>query len=531
MERGSFGVPESEDSLPPQVRVRVRRDVDSSVLAELLPAATPGECAIVTFPELLAALHLLDAYVPVNPAAEAAVRRLTAALVARIGGLDTGTGEEWEDRFDALLEAGRLDADAITAYFDEQVFDLAHPARPFLQQPELAEECTKSTPPAKLHFDRSSGNNAAWWDHTPETIPLDALNATEGILLWRGYGPCGLGAQRDHAGTNTKSMKAAPHRSVISYFPDCRDLFLSAVLSCPPPDAWPDAAGPDLAPWETEGPEDPLLPVAPSGPVSLLTARTAHHILARVEDQAVTECWVAWGSHSELPAARDPFVLDREKAGPVRGDHRRGLLRDFDALVGATDPTVKSTVGITRPVWLDTYAQLPPDLLDHIGPVRVRAIGYDQDKREMGDSLAYTATTPETLTACLPARQPARARIVAVGRQDCEHAEQHLSSQLRAAWRKFDPSAKTKNPWLDAGRVQFWDHADPLYWRAVHTIADPARDLAALAVDVYDTVTADMATGTDGFLTIAEHRKWLRVGLTLREGRIAAPTTRKKKTA
>ncbi|MDQ8706088.1 type I-E CRISPR-associated protein Cse1/CasA [Streptomyces sp. LHD-70] len=191
-------MPESEDALFPKVRVRVRQDADPVDLEDVLAGAAPGECRAVTLPELLAALHLLDAYIPVNSGAEAMIRRLVAALAARIGGLDHGADEEWEDALDELLKAGRLNKAAVDAYFTTQVFDLAHPTRPLLQHPDLAAECSKSASPAKLHFDRSSGNNAAWWDHTPETQPLDPLTALEGILLWRGYGPCGLGGQRTH---------------------------------------------------------------------------------------------------------------------------------------------------------------------------------------------------------------------------------------------------------------------------------------------------------------------------------------------
>ncbi|MFK0043912.1 type I-E CRISPR-associated protein Cse1/CasA [Streptomyces sp. NPDC090741] len=471
-------------------------------------------------PVTVAGLHLLDGYVPVNAGAEGALRRLMAAVVARIGGLDRGVEEEWEDRFDELLEAGRLDPDAVQAYFARHVFDLEDPVRPFLQHPVLAAECSKSAAPAKIHFDRAAGNNALWWDHTPQDTPMDPLTAFEGILLWRGYGPCGTGAQRTHGGKNTKSMKAGPYRGVVSYFPECRNLFLSALLSCPPPSAWPTGDGEDLAEWEAAGPADPLQPPVPAGPVSLLAGRSAHHVLVKVTDSMVSECWVAWGAVSDLPAVRDPFVLDREKGGPVRGSHRRGLLRDFDALIAASDPSVKAAPGIHRPAWIGVYAQLPPSALTGIGSVRVRAIGYDQDKREMGDSIAYSATTPEALAACLPALNPQRARIVAVGRQDCEKAEQHLVKQLRGAWRKIDPKAK-EAPWVESARTRFWDLADGVFWNAVRDVTDPAQPLATMTVDVYDEVTADMATSSDGFLAIAEHRKWLRIGLTPRAGRIA----------
>ncbi|MFI8323816.1 type I-E CRISPR-associated protein Cse1/CasA [Streptomyces sp. NPDC085529] len=512
-------MPKAEDTCYPQVQVRVRADAEPAALAELIPGTAPGTTVTVPLPELVAGLHLLDAYVPANVAAEAAIRRLVAAFVARIGGLDHGTQEEWEDRLDELLGAGRLDPAVVKGYFSRFVFDLADPVRPFLQHPALATECSKSASPGKLHFDRAAGNNAPWWDHTPQDVPMDLVTAFEGIVLWRGYGSCGTGAQRNHRGKNTKTMKAGPYRSLVSYFPECRNLFLSALLSCPPPAVWPTGTGEDLAPWETDAPADPMTPMVPAGPIGLLTGRTAHHILVNVADGQISECWVAWGTLADLPAARDPFVLDREKGGAVRGSHRRGLLRDFDALIAASDPSVKAPAGVHRPAWIDVYAQLPPEQLESLGPVRVRAVGYDQDKREMGDSIAYTATTPETLAACLPGRQPQRARIVAVGRQDCERAEQHLMEQLRRAWRKLDPGAKS-SPWAEQAQTQFWDRADRLFWEAVRVVTDPAGALARVTLDLYDEVTADVATSPEGFLPVAEHRKWLRIGLGPRNGRI-----------
>ncbi|GGT21736.1 hypothetical protein GCM10010286_54020 [Streptomyces toxytricini] len=45
-----------------------------------------------------------------------------------------------------------------------------------------------------------------------------------------------------------------------------------------------------------------------------------------------------------------------------------------------------------------------------------------------------------------------------------------------------------------------------------------------MAVDVYKEVTADLAAGSARFLPIAEHRKWLCIGLRPRGGRIAPPS-------
>ncbi|CAL9638705.1 hypothetical protein SUDANB120_06278 (plasmid) [Streptomyces sp. enrichment culture] len=112
---------------------------------------------------------------------------------------------------------------------------------------------------------------------------------------------------------------------------------------------------------------------------------------------------------------------------------------------------------------------------------------------------------------------------MAVGRQDRENAETHLVARLRGTWREFDPKAK-ESLRADGARTLFWDGADSLFWKAVHTVTDPAAALAG-GVDVYKEVTADLAAGSAGFLPIAEHRKWLCIGLRPRGGRIAPPSS------
>ncbi|AYN40147.1 type I-E CRISPR-associated protein Cse1/CasA [Streptomyces dangxiongensis] len=388
----------------PCITAVFRRDADSKELASLVPGAEPGGRREVGLRKVLAAAHLVADVEVTNPAVESMLRRLLTALAVRAGGLDVPDLDAWEDRFDALLVAGRFDADAVHAYFDKwrHRFDLYDGQWPFLQDPRLATECSRQAPPGKLVMPRPSGSNQPWLDRTPQQVPVPSGEALGWLLAWRGYGPSGTGAQRQHGGVNSKNMKAGPLRSLVSFHPLGESLFTSLVLSCPPPAGGEDPAQ-DLAPWEREEPEDPLLPSPARGPVSLLIGRTAHHVLLSPDETGAeaSGCWVAWGTRADLPPARDPFVIDRAKGGPVRASWRRSLLRDFDAFIHAKDPAAAGTKGQILPAWLSVFADLPEEVLDGLGSVRVRALGCHQEKQEK-DEHWYAVTTPASIAAFLP---------------------------------------------------------------------------------------------------------------------------------
>lgn len=300
-------------------------------------------------------------------------------------------------------------------------------------------------------------------------------------------------------------MKAAPMRSLMSYHPVGESLFTSLVLSCPPPLAAP-AAGVDLAPWEADVLEDPLVPAPVCGPVSLLSARTTHHVLLApdVSGEQVVGCWVAWGARSDLPAARDPFVIDRVKGGPVRASYRRALLRDFDGFIHAKDPASAGWKGVILPGWLAVFADLPAEVLAGLSTVRVRALGCHQEKQDR-ETHWYAVTTPASLAPYLPSRHPARAARVAATRLSAELAAAGLAKALRSAWRQMAPGDK-ECPWPDPATSEFWDRAEPLFWNAITTDDTPPPRFTALALELFDSHTRPAATTAHGLLPIAKAR-------------------------
>ncbi|MGW7029182.1 type I-E CRISPR-associated protein Cse1/CasA [Streptomyces xanthophaeus] len=491
----------------PCLRVAVREDVPRGDLESVLPGARPGERVWVGLRKALLGAHLIADLEVANPAAESMLRRLLTGLTVRVGGLEVAAREEWEVRFDALLAEGRFDPDVVHAYFDRWLhrFDLFDGERPFLQDPRLAEECSRQAPPGRLVMPRPSGANQPWLDRTPQDEPVPAGEALGWLLAWRGYGPSGLGAQRRHGDVNSKNMKAAPLRALVSFHPLGESLFSSLVLSCPPPSG-SVVPGADLAPWERDGLEDPLVPAAVSGPVSLLTGRSTHHVLLAGSDDgsAVTGCWVAWGSRVDLPAARDPFVIDRAKGGPVRASWRRQLLRDFDAFVHARDPASSGIKGQVLPAWLSVFADLPPDVLGALSGVRVRALGCHQEKQDR-DEHWYAATTPASIAPFLPSQHPERAARVARLRLAAELAASDMAKALRKAWKEMAPGEKGC-AWADTATSEFWDRADSLFWSAICQDEAQAPHFRGLGLEIFDSTTREAAAASQGLLPVARAR-------------------------
>ncbi|MEU9126091.1 type I-E CRISPR-associated protein Cse1/CasA [Streptomyces sp. NPDC048506] len=505
--------------------MRWNATADPESLAALVPGAVPGATTMVGVSAALTGAHLGILDVP-NVAVESTLRRLLAALAMRISGLHTGNLEAWEDRFDELIDAGHLDPAAVAAYCTKWAdrLDLYHPARPFLQDPRLADECSTLAPPGKLCMTRASGNSQPWTDRTPQGEPLTPHEALWWILVWRGYGPCGLGANRNHQGVTHKSMAAAPLRAAISWHPHAGNEFHSLLLSCPPPDVIA-LAGLDLPEWEQDTLPDPLRPELPTGPVSRLINRAAHavHTIPDPGTGRVTGCRIAWRTPvptaiktvsgkkaletaaEAIAAAGDPFLINRLKGGPVRANHRRTMLRDVETLIHARrgDDT---TNGVTLPTWLRVLDSLPADVLDRIGPVRARALGCHQDKQEK-EELWYAYTTPVSIADCLAGSHPERAALITRTRQTAEDTAKALAAALKTAWRGMSPDPRSECAWLDNTLAAYWDRAESRFWTAINDGPDP--NLLALAVDLYDDATRVDASTPTGLMPIAIARAQL----------------------
>ncbi|MEI5100874.1 type I-E CRISPR-associated protein Cse1/CasA [Streptomyces sp. PmtG] len=352
--------------------------------------------------------HEISALAITEPPAYAAVLRVLYALTARVCALDVeddGSGTDWSERRLDILEAGRLPADGIDAYFAAWAhrFDLFDPARPWMQDPRLAQQCdpARSAGVNKLVTTRSSGNNHSWFGHVhdadPDPVPAD--EAVLNLLTWHYYGPSGRGSARKVNGESTASMMAGPLRGSLSYHPEGTTLFASllAGLLRPAPQVRRET---DRCPWEREDLPDPGGPAsAPQGPCSRLTA-VSQHALLLVPDphhpDTVSDAFITWAHRAGRLPRTDPYLLwqvsQQNNPYPRPAAASRALWRDLDALLLAQP---SGTAQARRPEVFDTALEVS-DACER--PLAVRALGFDQDGQAK-DRQFVTGLTPPVLDA------------------------------------------------------------------------------------------------------------------------------------
>ncbi|WP_327713738.1 type I-E CRISPR-associated protein Cse1/CasA (plasmid) [Streptomyces sp. NBC_00464] len=494
-------------------------------LREPVQAGAVGERSVrLGLRELFRRAHeIVDLEVPLPPSASGLLRIL-AALTARIashGGVrldDVDVAEDVEDwvRLRAqVLEAGRFDADAVDAYFDDVAlagrFDVFDPVRPFLQDPRLVEQCVdkkgKPNPSGinKLVFGRPTGvNGAVLFGHfnDGDPVPVPAAEALWHLIGQLYYGPAGQCTPRQITAERAGSGDAGPLRKTVSFHPWAPDLFTSLVLSVPVPGAGGvDADEDDACPWEADALPDPLGPAAPATwPGHLLTGRARHAVLlVPAGHQMVGDAYVSWSTHAPASDVRDPFlVLDRPRNGegpdfPRLANGRRALWRDLDALL------LKDVPGQSkRPLILQ-------DVPRSIAPMlRVRAYGFDQDGQQR-DSGWYEATTPPVLgwQEDVDAAQALRVRAC---RQAAEEIGDRLSFAARLAWKlttdggedmaeKVRLDRKKPGPWDSRALAVFWPRAEQVFWTLLTTDganSAPHRPFADAALDALDDAIGTM---------------------------------------
>lgn len=457
---------------------------------------------------LLRAHEIEDLALPIPPAASAALRTLVA-VVARITGLDDPemSADEWAARRHALLKApDGFDADTVHAYFNQYTWDLFDPARPFLQDPRLAHQCTKRAGVNKLAFGRPEGHNLAWLsahtDTDPQPLPSD--QALWHLLIHHFYGAAGTCSLRTVADHTLGNAKAGPLRSTLSFHPLGRTLYETLLASLPKPsDQWPDTD--DACPWEEPSLPDPLAaPAQVTWPGRLLTGRSCHALLliSTPDGQHVIDAYVTWGTQTALPAT-DPYLihdLDRssrrsvtQRYKPRHADADRALWRDLDALLLAGD---ENPAHHHRPDAFTTLNDLPPDLRANL---RVRAHGFDQDSKTINRTW-YTALTPPIWPWIQQDAPDAAERLVEC-RTVAEEIGKLLETVSTKAWRALtSPVGKTTRtgtkpprrlpPWTRNARAAYWPRAETTFWHLLEHPDVPARPAFVTdAVTVLRTVT------------------------------------------
>ncbi|MBT2526317.1 type I-E CRISPR-associated protein Cse1/CasA [Streptomyces sp. ISL-99] len=518
--------------------------------------------------ELFLRAHEFTALGVALPPAASGLHRILCAMAARITGLDTATGgDEWQERrYELLDRAEGFAPGCVRAYFNQHAdgLRLHDPARPFLQDPRLAEECPSSSGVNKLVLARPAGNNQVFFGHftDDEQVALPSGEAVLHLIAQLYYGPSGQCTPRTVDGERFGNTMAGPLRRVLSTHPVGPTLFDSLLMGIPEPAAWPSPSPdclPDGCPWERETlPAPRVLPLPPAGPLSLLTEQYQHAVLLKPgpTGNEVVDATITWALRVNRPAVRDPYLIwDTLKDGTPRprdAKAERALWRDLDALV-----LMKRADGGRRPHIFDGLSGwLPEPVAERL---RVTAFGFDQDGQTR-DRTYFSAITPplfSLLTAPGSEQDNALALGVREGREAAEKAAWHLSTALRSAWRSYTTpfadearpdtgggrasgtapasnagaggggSKKSKHPgpWPEAALTAYWPAAEERFWDLLHSadFSDSLRVFGTLALEIYDRTTAPVASSPRG-AKAREHARGLVRSLLEKRRDTAHPT-------
>ncbi len=500
-----------------------------------VPVSQGLEQTQVGLRELLVRAHeLTDVDVPLAPAA-AGLWRILYLLAARVSGLDDAEleGTAFDRRRGEVLGEGRFDEVEVETYFERYAdrFDLFGAARPWLQDPRLADECPSTSGINRLIVGRPAGNNQVWFDHHTEVdvVPVPAAEAAWHLIAALYYGPSGRCTTRKVGPLSEGNTAAGPLRSGLSCHPVGRTVFESLVAGIPSPDggdSYRDRAV-DLAPWELpELPNPRRGPVPVKGMARELAGCFQHAVLLTPNDagEHVVDATLTWAWREKSTPGTDQYLIyQKSKKGdpyPRPASLARAMWRDLDALL-MHDVGEDSR---SRPVVFDAVKYLPAELVDQL---RVRVFGFDQDGQTR-DKRFFTRVTPQVLR-WLQERDPQFVVGISSTRQAAERVGSSLKNALRCAWaQQADPgddgirqSRPDKDgPWVAAAEGRYWPQAERVFWK---TLDDAARQtsstrfdgvpdaFAKVARDVYDDIADQVDSQAHWRMTRALARNRYRV--------------------
>ncbi|MFF2041859.1 type I-E CRISPR-associated protein Cse1/CasA [Kitasatospora sp. NPDC058170] len=463
------------------------------------------------------------------PIAYGALYRIAAAIAYRVTGLDRlrpgETATDWYRRRNAHFATG-FDQRAVDRYFRKHAAHLRlyHRHRPFLQDPRLAEECPRTSGIGKLVIGRPVGNARPWFSDTASqhhAAPVPSGEAALESLMWAYYGSGGALSTRSHQGVSAHAgCMAAVLRGTVGYHPIGPDLHTTLLAHLTPPGV--DSHQDDLASWENPAHADPTRPPpSPTGPVSLLAARTRHAILLvpSADGRFATDWYVTWGARNSphkpgrdagghVEPFPDPFLSyqrSRESGAPssaVKADGGRQLFRDLDVLLNdpATEPQ-RARRAPTRPQVLASCDQIPDEVADTL---RLRVVGAEQDREKSNDHQWWTTTTPPLLTHTA-ARDPEGAQHISEAVHEADLAEWHLDNALAASFEDRSADTRARKARI---ALRFWPVADAIFWNLYGTgrLDDATRRMRVAALDAFDQLTADLVRNPSAGERIAQAR-------------------------
>ncbi|MET8779162.1 type I-E CRISPR-associated protein Cse1/CasA [Nocardia sp. NPDC004654] len=482
-----------------------------------IPVTGDGRRATVNLEALFLRAHEFDDIsVDLAPAASGLWRILTV-VAARVTGLDRPDldAAAWLQLRDDVLDDGAFDAEAVQKYFGthEDRFGLFDAARPWMQDPRLAQQCGRLTGLNTVVFGRPAGNNQSWMSHhrDADPIPIPAQEAVLQVIAQLYHGAPGRCTSRTVATTTAADCKTAPLRGLVSYHPVGESVFESLVMSIPHLPYNPDADGEDYAFWELPDLPDPLRPPQPSAGVGgVLAGRFAHALLlvGSPDKSMVVDGYRTWGVRHPVPPARDPFLIYQvSKAGQTYArlaDADRALWRDLDGLLLENCGLEKSN---PPTVFANAHHVADVGVLERL---RVRAFAFDQDRAQTSDRQWFTASTPPVLRRL---SSPQAAAGVSAARIAAETMARRLDQALRAAWVAINdpadggtdsvPADSTKaratrresdiaaSRWQATAAARYWPEAEREFWQQIrdNEFDRPMQRYRGLALRAFDQAT------------------------------------------
>lgn len=442
--------------------------------------------------------HLTDDLAVPYPPAASALLRIAIVIAARITGLDNSelSAAQWNALRGLCFDQGRFDSDAVHAYFDQHVWDVFDPVRPWLQDPSLSTQCARGGINAFVPG-RPAGNNLAWFSahghHTAEPVPT--AEALHFLLIHHYYGRSGTGTPRRTGNSNAnnvsevdddgnsdvdsknkdKQQSSGPLRSSVSYHPLGRTLYETLLAGLPKFTGDEQLPG-DACPWEEPTPPDPHAPTCPpTWPGRQLTGLSRHAILLvpGQDGTTVTDAHLTWATQQPKAITTDPyltyrFIPERKNVARRRTLHRadaaRAWWRDLDTLVLAPDEHGT----YLRPAIFDTLNDLPESVRRSL---RVRVHGFDQDGKVINRQW-YTALTPPLLN-WVQEHDPVKAQRIAECCREAERIAQRLATVAKQAWgdaangrsKALRAPSRGTPPWPRKALTEYWPRAENVFWR------------------------------------------------------------------
>lgn len=450
--------------------------------------------------ELLVHAHEICSIEVSSPPALSALYRLLYALAARVSGLDDG-GSDWEDLRESLIDVGQFDPDSVSAYFKRfpDRFMLFHHERPFLQDPRLSTQCSKTAGVNKLVSGRSAGNNHSWFGHHNDASPV-AVSADQAfldLLTWTYYGSSGRCSTRVTAKHTEANTKAGPLRSALSYHPVGSTLFETLISGIPEPGGELNHRD-DPCPWERAELPDPEKPAAVRGICSHLTARSQHAILLvpDLSGSSVVDCYVTWAYRESVPSPPDPYLIwqvsQAENPYPRRAEAGRSLWRDLDALQPAAEHNKGSDS--RRPRQPQIFRDLPA-----IDGLRVQALGFDQDGQAKDTQFVSGLTPPSFTTEWLRAQGQSAFRLGDL-RSAAEAVGGRLAYAAKKAWSSYSGEKLGDCAWSERAAARYWPAAEDEFWRRLEagSFDDLRLAFRRIAEPIYDEITKTAAANLRG---------------------------------